>query len=170
MPKVPTEIPTPLSPPPRVHSTPFAADARKLRTLSARIFAELLPRSTLRMATVRPALRPLRPRPSWGGSAGRPSGGVSPPLATPTQSLRMAAPRAGKEPLLMKVYRTESRYYFSSRQLLPSGSLVFFSDKLRRYVHPTDGTLLDPHPRLQLLSEAESQEFVAHWQEALARL
>jgi len=69
----------------------------------------------------------------------------------------------------MKVYRTESCYYFSSRQLLPSGSLVFFSDKLRRYVHPTAGTLLDPHPRLQLLSEAESQEFEKHWQEALSR-
>ncbi len=70
----------------------------------------------------------------------------------------------------MKVYRTESRYYFSSKQLLPVGSLVFFSDKIRRYVHPTDGTLLDPHPRLQLLSEAESQEFEAHWQDTLPRL
>jgi hypothetical protein len=69
----------------------------------------------------------------------------------------------------MKVYRTESPYYFSSRQLLPVGSLVFFSDKLRRYVHPTAGTLLDPHPRLQLLSEAESQEFEEHWKEALVR-
>jgi hypothetical protein len=69
----------------------------------------------------------------------------------------------------MKVYRTESHYYFSSKQLLPAGSLVFFSDKLRRYVHPTAGTLLDPHPRLQPLSEAESQEFAEHWQEALVR-
>ena len=69
----------------------------------------------------------------------------------------------------MKVYRTESRYYFSSKQLLPTGSLVFFSDKLRRDVHPTAGTLLDPHPRLQLLSEAESQEFEKQWQEALSR-
>ena len=69
----------------------------------------------------------------------------------------------------MKVYRTESRDYFSTKQLLPAGSLVSFSDKLRRYVHPTDGTLLDPYPRLQLLSDAESQEFTAHWQEALSR-
>jgi hypothetical protein len=68
----------------------------------------------------------------------------------------------------MKVYRTESPYYFSSRQLLPVGSLVFFSDKLRRYVHPTAGKLLDPHPRLQLLSEEESQEFEAHWKGKLS--
>src|SRR5947207_15688596 len=70
----------------------------------------------------------------------------------------------------MKVYRTESRYYFSSKQLLPVGSLVFFSHKIRRYVHPTDGTLLDADPRLQLLSEAESQEFEAHWQDTLPRV
>jgi len=69
----------------------------------------------------------------------------------------------------MRAYRTESRYYFSTRQLLPSGSLVFFSDKLQRYVHPTDGTLLDPHPRLQELSEDESRELEAQWQTALAR-
>jgi hypothetical protein len=70
----------------------------------------------------------------------------------------------------MKVYRTESSYYFSSKRFLSAGALVFFSDKLRRYVHPTDGTLLDPHPRLQLLSDAESQEFEEHWQEVLSRL
>jgi hypothetical protein len=69
----------------------------------------------------------------------------------------------------MRAYRTESRYYFSSRQLLPTGSLVFFSTKLHRYVHPTEGILLDPHPRLQELSDAESQELEAHWQTALAR-
>ncbi|HEV8712996.1 MAG TPA: hypothetical protein VGX03_09230 [Candidatus Binatia bacterium] len=69
----------------------------------------------------------------------------------------------------MRAYRTESRYYFSSRQLLPVGSLVFFSDKIQRYVHPTDGTLLDPHPRLQQLSDVESRELEAHWQKALAR-
>jgi hypothetical protein len=46
---------------------------------------------------------------------------------------------------------------------------VFFSNKLQRYVHPTDGTLLDPHPRLQELSEGESQELETHWQTALAR-
>jgi hypothetical protein len=69
----------------------------------------------------------------------------------------------------MRAFRTESRYYFSSRQLLPVGSLVFFSDKLQRYVHPTDGTLLDPHPRLQELSVGESQELETRWQTALAR-
>jgi hypothetical protein len=69
----------------------------------------------------------------------------------------------------MRAYRTQGQYYFSTRQLLPAGSLVFFSDKLQRYVHPTDGTLLDPHPRLQELSDAESQELAAHWQTALAR-
>src|SRR6266540_3417677 len=112
MPKVPTVIPTPLYPSPRVHSTPFAADARKLRTLSARIFAELLLRRTIRLATVRPALRPLRPRPSLGGSGEQQSGGASPPLATPTQNPPIPATQAGKETLPMKVYRTESRYYF----------------------------------------------------------
>ncbi|TMA56723.1 MAG: hypothetical protein E6J80_07310 [Deltaproteobacteria bacterium] len=69
----------------------------------------------------------------------------------------------------MRAYRTESSYYFSSKQLLPAGALVFFSDKHRRYVHPTAGTLLDPHPRLERLSDAESQELEAQWQEALAR-
>ena len=53
--------------------------------------------------------------------------------------------------------------------VLPAGALVFFSDKHRRYVHPTAGTLLDPHPRLERLSDAESQELEAQWQEALAR-
>lgn len=57
----------------------------------------------------------------------------------------------------------------TTRQLLPAGSLVFFSDKLQRYVHPTDGTLLDPHPRLQAHSEDESRELEAHWQTTLAR-
>jgi hypothetical protein len=69
----------------------------------------------------------------------------------------------------MRAYRTESSYYFSSKQLLPAGALVFFSEKHRRYVHPTAGTLLDPHPRLQLLSDTESRELEAQWQEALAR-
>ena len=69
----------------------------------------------------------------------------------------------------MRAYRTESSYYFSSKQLLTAGALVFFSDKHRRYVHPTAGTLWDPHPRLERLSDAESQELEAQWQEALAR-
>jgi hypothetical protein len=68
----------------------------------------------------------------------------------------------------MKAYRTESPYYFSSKQLLPVGSLVFFSEKIKRYVHPTGGVLLDGHPRLQLLSETESQALEDHWREALA--
>jgi hypothetical protein len=83
--------------------------------------------------------------------------------------LRTPVTPAGKENFTMKAYRTESRYYFSSRQLLPVGSLVFFSEKIQRYVHPTDGTLLDPHPRLQQLSDIESQELEVHWQKALAR-
>jgi hypothetical protein len=70
----------------------------------------------------------------------------------------------------MKAYRTESSYYFSSKQLLPAGSLVFFSDKHRRYIHPTAGTLLDPHPRLQLLSDEESQGLEREWQDALSRV
>jgi hypothetical protein len=67
----------------------------------------------------------------------------------------------------MKVYRTESPYYFSSKQLLPVGSLVYFSDKRGRYIHPTAGMLLDPHPRLQLLSGEESRAFEEHWREQL---
>lgn len=69
----------------------------------------------------------------------------------------------------MQAYRTESPYYFSSRQLLAAGALVFFSEKLRRYVHPTAGILFDPHPRLQALSKAESQELEAHWKDKLVR-
>jgi hypothetical protein len=67
----------------------------------------------------------------------------------------------------MKAYRTESSYYFSSRQLLAAGTCVFFSEKIRRYVHPTAGILLDPHPRLQELPEAESQMLEAPWKEKL---
>jgi hypothetical protein len=168
MPKIPLVIATTRSQAPRVHGASIAADGRKVRTLSVGIFAELLPWSTTRIATLRRTLHPLRPRPSVDDAGGRQSGGASTPLDT-TYNRPMPATRAGKETLPMKVYRTESRYYFSSKQLLPVGSLVFFSAKLRRYVHPTDGTLLDPHPRLQLLSEAESQEFAARWQEALVR-
>ena len=69
----------------------------------------------------------------------------------------------------MRAYRTESYYYFSSKQLLPIGALVFFSEKIQRYVHPTDGVLLDPHPRLQPLSDEESLELETHWQKDLAR-
>ena len=69
----------------------------------------------------------------------------------------------------MQAYRTESPYYFASKNLLPAGSLVFFSEKLHRYVHPTEGVLLDGHPRLHLLSEAESQALAAQWRDALTR-
>jgi hypothetical protein len=93
----------------------------------------------------------------------------STPFGTAAQDPHTPAKQAGKEVLPMRAYRTESRYYFSSRQLLPVGSVVFFSEKLRRYVHPTDGTLLDPHPRLQRLSDAESLELEEHWKQALVR-
>lgn len=69
----------------------------------------------------------------------------------------------------MKAYRTESSYYFSSRQLLPKGAVVFFSAKLQRYVNPQDGILFDIHPRLRLLSDEESRELESRWQEELAR-
>ncbi len=68
----------------------------------------------------------------------------------------------------MQAYRTESSYYFTSKQLLPSGSLVFYSAKLHRYVHPTDGVLLEGQPRLQALSEEESHTLTERWSEALA--
>ena len=48
----------------------------------------------------------------------------------------------------MHAYRTESTYYFSSTHLIPSGALVFFSEKLRRYIHPVEGFLLEGHPRV----------------------
>lgn len=149
--------------PSRVHRSSFAADARKVRNLGARIFAELLPQSTSRVAA---ALHARRSESSSGHQGRMPFDREATSHAIAAQG---PASRAGKETPSMKVYRTESHYYFSSKQLLPAGSLVFFSDKLRRYVHPTAGTLLDPHPRLQPLSEAESQEFAEHWQDALVR-
>ena len=69
----------------------------------------------------------------------------------------------------MKAYRTGASYYFSSKQLLPKGALVFFSAKIQRYVNPQDGILFDTHPRLELLSEEESRELESRWQEELAR-
>lgn len=69
----------------------------------------------------------------------------------------------------MQAYLTESPYYFSSKHLLPCGAVVFYSTKLRRYVHPTEGVLLDGYPRLQALSEDESHTLAARWGEALAR-
>lgn len=56
----------------------------------------------------------------------------------------------------MRAYRTESPYYFSSKRLLSRGVVVFYSEKIRRYVHPQDGILFDQHPRLHSFSEEES--------------
>ncbi len=164
---MPTGIDTRPSQPHRVHGSSFAADERRVRRLGALIFAELLPRSTIGIATV---LSSVRSWPSAGDRGWRQAGGASAPLDAATRDPLMPVSRAGKGIPSMKAYRTESSYYFSSRQLLPAGALVFFSDKHRRYIHPTAGTLLDPHPRLQSLSDVESQELEEHWQEALSRL
>jgi hypothetical protein len=67
----------------------------------------------------------------------------------------------------MKAYHTQSPYYFASKHILPAGSVVFFSEKLRRYVHPTEGVLYDPHPRLRSLPEAESLALEEQWHDAL---
>ena len=120
-----------------------------MRRLGALIFAELLPQITARTARTGRPPTPLRP------SSGDPA-------HTP-------ATQARKKTVTMRAYRTESTYYFSSKQLLPAGSLVFFSDKHRRYIHPEAGMLLDLHPRLQSLSDAESQQLEKQWQEALSR-
>jgi hypothetical protein len=126
----------------RSHRFSSAADTRRVRRLWQDIFAELLPRST--------------------------RGAVDP--ASPPSHKRYTHPTVvRKEHDAMQAYLTESPYYFSSKHLLPVGSVVFFSTKIRRYVHPTDGVLLDGHPRLQMLSESESQALSAQWREALAR-
>ena len=148
-----TENEPKLTPPFRPHRS-SAADERKVRNMSERIFAELFPRR-LHGKTVR-------------YSSSLPDQAFS-SVNTGPAILRPTGTRGKKEPLSMKVYRTESRYYFSSKQLLPAGALVFFSDRLRRYVHPTAGTLLDPYPRLCLLPEDESAAFEEHWQETLSR-
>ncbi len=69
----------------------------------------------------------------------------------------------------MKAYRTKSRYYFSGKHLLARGTLVFFSTKLNRYVHPSEGILLDARPSLESLSDEESQEQETVWEKDLAR-
>ena len=163
---MPTVIDTRLSQPHRVHGSSFAADERRVRRLGALIFAELLPCSTVGIAT---AFSSFRPQSSSGDPEWLQPGRVSLPSDTAIRNPLTPIARAGKEIPSMKAYRTESSYYFSSRQLLPAGALVFFSDKHRRYIHPTAGTLLDPHPRLQSLSDAESQELEEHWHEALSR-
>ena len=55
---MPTVIDTRLSQPHRVHGSSFAADDRRVRRLGALIFAELLPWSTIGIATVLSSLRP----------------------------------------------------------------------------------------------------------------
>jgi hypothetical protein len=136
------------------------ADARIVRKIDAGIFAELLPHST----------KSLSPRRS--SSSPQPfdelqSEEASMPWISTDQDLPLAVAHIQKETLVMKAYRTESSYYFSSRHLLPAGVVVFFSDKIRRYVHPTEGILYDSHPRLQLLTEAESQTLAEQWKDAL---
>ena len=143
-----------------------AADERKVRSISARIFAELFPRR-LHGKTVRPVSHP--PRPSSRSAEGQQSYQAFSSVSTGSAMSHSTRTRRRKESLPMKVYRTESRYYFSSKQVLPAGALVFFSDKLKRYIHPTAGTLLDPYPRLCLLPKEESAAFEEHWQEALSR-
>src|SRR5262245_490528 len=148
-----TETESKLTPPFRPRRFSAVAE-RTMRSISERIFAELLPRR-LHGKIVK-------------DSSALPDHAFS-SVSTDPASLRPTGTRGRKEPRSMKVYRTESRYYFSSKQLLPAGELVFFSDRLRRYVHPTAGTLLDPYPRLCLLPEDESAAFEEHWQETLSR-
>ncbi len=131
-----------LSPPIRNRRFSSAADARRVQQLWDGIFAELLPQST------------------------------KGPLVFTAQDLPLVYPAPSerkKESFPMQAYLTKSPYYFSSKQLLPIGSVVFFMEKIRRYVHPTDGVLLDGHPRLHVLSEGESQALEARWRDALAR-
>lgn len=163
---MPTAIDPRLSQPHRVHGSSFAADDRRVQRLSTLIFAELLPWSTIGIATASSS-RHLR---AASGDPGWPQPRAAAVPGDTTRHSLSSAKRARKEVSFMKAYRTESSYYFSSRQLLPAGALVFFSDKHRRYIHPTAGTLLDPHPRLQSLSDAESQELEQHWHDALSRL
>src|SRR5262245_7683493 len=151
---------------PRSRRAISAADEQKVRRLGARIFAELIPRSSIRGVT---GPRSFQSKPSSDIPIGHSSSRVATPITTAVLDPRKPDAHTGKETLSMQAYRTESCYYFSSKKLLPVGSVVFFSNKIRRYVHPTDGTLLDPHPRLQVLSDTESQELEAHWQTALAR-
>jgi hypothetical protein len=128
--------------PPWVPRSFSAADARRVHRLWQGIFADLLPRSTKGAALLHD------------------------PAAHGPSRLTV---QVGKASSSMKAYRTESPYYFSSKQLLPIGAVVFFSEKLKRYVHPTEGILFDPHPRLQSLSAEESLELETHWQESLSR-
>lgn len=141
-----------------------AANARKVQKIDAGIFAELLPHSTKSLTPGRSSSLPHTTPISPDDLDTKES---SLPWSSPDHNLHPPVPQIQKETLTMKAYRTESPYYFSSRQLLPAGSLVFFSTKIRRYVHPTDGILFDPHPRLQSLSDAESLVLEEQWREAL---
>lgn len=143
-----------------------AVDDRQMRRIDAGIFAELLPAITKRLTSLRSSYhrRPLASIPENPQSDGA-------FMLNDSSVLPLHAPalRVRKESFPMQAYLTVSPYYFSSKQLLPAGSLVFFSEKIKRYVHPTDGVLLDGHPRLQVLSEAESQALEDRWHDALAR-
>lgn len=144
-----------------------AANERTMYRIDAGIFAELLPSTTKRLASLRSSRRhswshaDIGEEPHSDRASTLNDSPASPPLHAPTTWVRKESPP-------MKAYRTESPYYFSSKQLLPVGSLVFFSEKLRRYVHPTGGILRDGYPRLQVLSETESHALEDHWREALA--
>lgn len=141
-----------------------AANARKVQKIDAGIFAELLPHST---RSLTPGRSSSPPQPSLTHPDQLQSDESSLPWSSPDHDLHPPVSPIQKETFVMKAYRTESPYYFSSRQLLPAGSLVFFSTKIRRYVHPTDGILFDPHPRLQSLSDTESQALEEQWRDAL---
>jgi hypothetical protein len=132
---------------PRVHRASSAAVVQKVHAIGARIFAELLPHHTRR--------RPREERASLARTSDR--------------TTASSAMRGKKKFLSMQAYRTETMYYFSSKQLLPAGSLVFYSTKLSRYIHPTAGTLLDAHPRLKILPVLESRALETQWHEALAK-
>ena len=141
-------------------------DERQVRRIDAGIFAELLPSITKRLTSLQSS---FHRRPFVNFSEESQPDGAFRLNASSALPLPAPASRVRKESLAMQAYLTVSPYYFSSKQLLPAGSLVFFSEKIRRYVHPTDGVLLDGHPRLQVLSETESQALENRWHEALAR-
>jgi hypothetical protein len=148
----------------RNHRAAVVTSERVVRRIGRRIFAEILPHSMRRRA---PGHAPRPPQPATGSLGERQPDGTSLPCDTPVHNPYPHITQAKKETSCMKVYRTESPYYFSSKQLLPVGALVYFSDKRGRYVHPTAGMLLDPHPRLQLLSGEESRAFAERWREQL---
>lgn len=139
---------------------------RQVRRINAGIFAELLPSITKRLASLRPS---FQRQPLANISENSQLDGAF--MLNNVSVLPLHAPdlRVRKESFAMQAYLTKSPYYFSSKQLLPAGSLVFFSEKIKRYVHPTDGVLLDGHPRLHVLSDAESQALEDRWHDALAR-